>query len=126
MEYGGVSGGTMWGGVGGVYEVHGMGTWYEVSGVCGGTVWGGVGGIGGVWWIASGGVSGGGTLGDYIFPPLHHWTINSQHTTQRFLRKPMKQESCIFTVDINIPESLGKSENSQFCCQSSWVNIGNF
>ena len=77
MEYGGVSGGTMWGGVGGVYKVHGMGTWYEVSGVCEGTVWGGVGGIGGVWWIVSGGVSGVGTLGDYIFPPLHLWTIKS-------------------------------------------------
>ena len=103
VEYG-------WGGVG---EVHGVGgvwkmRWNMVSGVEYG--WGGVGEVHGVcrvggvcgvrylrWSMVNqveygwGGVSVVGTaLGDYVSAPLHHWTINPQHTTQRFLNKPAK------------------------------------
>ena len=53
----------------------------------------GLGGVGGVGYVVEygwGGVSGVGALGDYFSAPLHHWTINPQHITQRFLKRTHK------------------------------------
>ena len=110
LEYG-------WGGGG---EVHGV---CRVGGVCGVRYlrWSMVNQVEYGW----GGVSGVGTaLGDYLSAPLHHWTINPQHTTQRFTKISKRTHKIrIHKTDIHLEKQEYVSDVRtptiilQFCLQ---------